>query len=829
MLRMLLLLGLLPLAAGIGSATAGDLQFTTEISYPTLTEPFEIVAADLNGDGYDDVIVSNYDNVDSSIAVHMNNGDGTFAPFVRYTIGQYLFSVTAADLDNDDTIEVAVSLRGENAVVVMENDGDGNLSESARYTGITQAYAIIAVDLDGNDWPELVTANHEANNICVLWNDGAGAFPSRNFYATGAQSGSVCSGDFDGDSMADLAVVNKNDREVSVFLNNGDSTFAKTDYDLTYTHNPATIRCLDYDNDGDLDLAITCSSILAVLDNDGVGGFALPPNDFSLLQSPAFSPGGINIADMDGDGLQDVITASYVRSFQISFNLATGTLAAATPVGGLYMGYDVRSVIGSDVDGDGDMDAVVTNSDVNTISIHYNQGGGTFPGSIRAKANYRAVGVACGDLNGDGVTDIAISNYQSGGASVCLNNGDSTFQDNVDYRLIDYNDACGTIVCADLDADNDSDLVMTNFGDDSVAVLLNSGSGSFVYAASYPVGSHPWPVAVGDFDGADGPDLAVASSADSTLAILLNAGDGSYGAATMYVTGYEPWCIDVGDIDGDSDLDLAIAAHSSSAVYVHLNDGAADFDNQIDTYTVNYAGSVFFADLDNDTDLDLVTVQRDINRVALMWNDGSGAFTVGDSYATGEHPYAVVAADFTGDGYADIVTSNMVSSSVTFLVNNTDGTFTTGFNFAVGADPQLMDATDIDGDGDIDLAVASYTSSAATVLLNRLDELPVGIDDDNAEGILPQLFILQQNYPNPFNPTTTIKYTLPVRSDVTVDVFNILGRNVRTLVDENQPAGQHTIRWDGRDGAGQSVATGVYLYRIVAGDFVETRKMVLVK
>jgi|GEM_PF-3044355 len=94
---------------------------------------------------------------------------------------------------------------------------------------------------------------------------------------------------------------------------------------------------------------------------------------------------------------------------------------------------------------------------------------------------------------------------------------------------------------------------------------------------------------------------------------------------------------------------------------------------------------------------------------------------------------------------------------------------------------------------------------------------------------IPTHFDLGQNYPNPFNPTATIQYALPVPARVELKIFNILGQVVRTLVDEEKPVGYHQVVWDGKDQTGQAVSSGIYLYQIKAGDFVETKKMQLVK
>jgi hypothetical protein len=94
---------------------------------------------------------------------------------------------------------------------------------------------------------------------------------------------------------------------------------------------------------------------------------------------------------------------------------------------------------------------------------------------------------------------------------------------------------------------------------------------------------------------------------------------------------------------------------------------------------------------------------------------------------------------------------------------------------------------------------------------------------------LPREFALRQNVPNPFNPVTSIRYELPVDSHVRIDVYNVAGRLVRTILDRPVEAGFGEIVWDGRDTSGKRVASGVYLYRMKAGDFVSKRTMVLLK
>ncbi len=116
----------------------------------------------------------------------------------------------------------------------------------------------------------------------------------------------------------------------------------------------------------------------------------------------------------------------------------------------------------------------------------------------------------------------------------------------------------------------------------------------------------------------------------------------------------------------------------------------------------------------------------------------------------------------------------------------------------------------------------------APIIVNEDTEW-IGDGELARESVLPESFELSQNYPNPFNPTTTIKYFLPEVANVELVIVNVMGQTVRTLVNAMQAPGEHSVVWDGRDQSGVAVASGIYLYKMRAGDFTETRKMVLMK
>jgi hypothetical protein len=101
--------------------------------------------------------------------------------------------------------------------------------------------------------------------------------------------------------------------------------------------------------------------------------------------------------------------------------------------------------------------------------------------------------------------------------------------------------------------------------------------------------------------------------------------------------------------------------------------------------------------------------------------------------------------------------------------------------------------------------------------------------EEQAPGLVPGEYVLFQNFPNPFNPETTISYRLPRAGYVSLAVFNVAGQEVCHLVNGEQAVGEHVVIWDGTDGLGGPVASGIYFYQLICGEFCQVRKMLLLK
>ncbi len=174
----------------------------------------------------------------------------------------------------------------------------------------------------------------------------------------------------------------------------------------------------------------------------------------------------------------------------------------------------------------------------------------------------------------------------------------------------------------------------------------------------------------------------------------------------------------------------------------------------------------------------------------------------------------LVSIDTAGTFRSRLKTDGLGLSDPKSLVFNTAGTalYVGGWHIASNPAVVTFGSTTLNTSG-------NYIAKASP-------GVPTGVDDDLQ---VPSQFVLEQNYPNPFNPTTTIAFSLNRRENVKIELFNIAGQKVRTLLDETRSAGEHVVLWNGRDDAGRPVATGTYLYRLTTDDQVQTKKMLLIK
>ena len=326
------------------------------------SEPYGVAAGDLNGDGFADVVVENYES--ASVSVLLGNGDGTFQPQVTYAVGDLPERVLITDVNGDGFPDLVVANTGGSSISILLGNGDGTFQTQTTYAA-SSPVGLGVLDLNHDGIVDLVASDYYSNSVSVLLGNGDGTFQAAVTYATGGTPQTLAEGDFNGDGNVDLVVGNLNGNTVGIFLGNGDGTFQTM---VTYPvgSQPQGVQVGDFNGDGIDDVAVSNngSANVSILLGNGDGSFQ-PQMTYPVGQGPV----GIVLGDFNGDGIQDIST---------------------------------------------------NNANDQTQSVLLGNGDGTFAVATSYPAGNFPYGVAAADFNGDGLPDLAISNFNDGTATILL-------------------------------------------------------------------------------------------------------------------------------------------------------------------------------------------------------------------------------------------------------------------------------------------------------------------------------------------------------------------------------------------------------------------------
>ena len=148
------------------------------------------------------------------------------------------------------------------------------------------------------------------------------------------------------------------------------------------------------------------------------------------------------------------------------------------------------------------------------------------------------------------------------------------------------------------------------------------------------------------------------------------------------------------------------------------------------------------------------------------------------------------------------------------------------------SDSQLIDPTfvvDVDGEFLIEVIVTDSQGESSHSHLLVSTDIETSVDSTSHNNNLPTKYTLYHNYSNPFNPSTKIRFDVPRQSEVKIVIYNVLGQRIRTLIDREMAPGTCIEAWNGRDNNGIQVASGVYFYRMQAGRFLNTKKLLILR
>jgi hypothetical protein len=434
--------------------------------------------------------------------------------------------------------------------------------------------------------------------------------------------------------------------------------------------------------------------------------------------------------------------------------------------------------------------------------------------------------------------------------------------------------------CGDLDFDGDLDAVATSWGDGYIAWYRNNLPDTIWTKDTIDnnMGSI-WGLVIEDVEGNDTLDIVTGAGGNTDDVIWyknlggmpiewekiwidsdLNGANGAY----------------VEDIDGDGDMDMAVTAHTTNKVVWYENDGGNPITWQkhtIDSY-LGRPGSRLVVDIDNDGNMDVVSCGQVADSVVWYKNEGGIPITwtrlTIDSALDGA--YNLDVADIDADNDSDVVATGNEANIIVWYENLggmkigwSKHTIDSSLNRAFGVEiadvdldldldvlatgrndndvvwyendlpntnwekhfidsnflgPRGITAADIDNDGDLDAIANGYDAS-----IIKWYENPIKPDDVQYEAnVIPDKYSLSQNYPNPFNPITNIKYDIPERSVILLKIYDVLGSKVGIIVNEEKPTGTYEITWNA-----EKFPSGIYFYRLQAGDFIQTKKMILLK
>ena len=479
---------------------------------------------------------------------------------------------------------------------------------------------------------------------------------------------------------------------------------------------PVAMSVADLNGDGRLDVVTAngSSSDISVHLTSGNGTF-LPDQRYTAGDGPFNGPRSVAFGDLNGDGRVDLVTANPASdTVGILFGNGDGSFQSQQR---LAVGDNPLFVVVADINGDSKFDIITANRNSGDVSVLLGNGDGSFQPQLGYTAGDGAflgpIAVAVADINGDGRLDLVSRINASNELSILLGNGDATFQTQM---RVPVGASPTAVAVADINGDNRMDLMATTSAN-AVTVSFGNGDGGFQTPQGYPVGSSPASLAAVDANGDGIPDIVTANLFSRDVSVLLGNGDGTFQAERRFSVGLRPSSIVAASIDGDSAVDLVLANAGFDNVTILYGNGNGTFRSRRAFAVGDAPLAVTVADFNGDGKSDIAAANRSSNDLSILQGIGDGTFQTQQRFAVGSLPVAVVTADLNADGRLDVITANSNTDDISILLGNGDGTFQPEQRYMVGDTPVALAVGDFNGDGKFDVAAANVISRDISVLL----------------------------------------------------------------------------------------------------------------
>ncbi len=661
-------------------------------------DPWSIVAADINGDGLADVIMTGPPLANSgSIAILYGQANGSLFT-AQYLPAPTPYALAVGDVDGNATADlVSITTDFSTNTVTVDvwlGDGHGNFQQTSSqqtFAGVYPSSAYL-VDLDGDGKPDLVLAVENTSGIggTLVWlkNTGGGSFAAPVTLASIAlDNGNFSIADFNLDGRSDILYTAPGAPEsLHILLNQGNAHFSDQ---LAAGLNGIVgfANVLDFNLDGIPDLVVQVPQGLLPLYSfrgNGDGSFTQVAST-NIAPGTGFHAYQLVAGDFDHDGFPDLAGVNgetQPSHLMYLFGDGRGNFVpheVVGPQGGL-------AALG-DFNGDGIPDVVVPDR-FTFVSLALGRRDRNFPSAF-ALSPATATSISAGDINGDGLPEIFVGGDPIFGipGTVFLNQGNNSFQ-------FAANTDPTTFTVADLTGGGRVDLL----GGQGSNLVIWPNNGTLDFSSSPITISQPsfGPIAIADMDGDGHPDIVTQGQ--------IFYGNGAYQFTPVAMAGSCGAPCVIGNFKGDGRLDIATGPST------YLNSGNRTFQQVTSNLPLIQGSQAVVADFDGDGKDDVALTLPGDPTISIWYSRGDGTFYEATEIDPGQQIGALAVGDFDGNGRPDLAVGLMLTQQVALFFNSGKGQFTRSF-FASGANTNGMIVSDLNRDGKPDLVIENFMLS----------------------------------------------------------------------------------------------------------------------